>query len=741
MLVSDKPYEMVGFMSPIEDGPGFVVPLFTMRNSNMLLVQEISDDDTILNFRQVEPRNFQRLYGNNQFLALGDHALWGFHFGAAGPIIMERDLLRERLLSTLDDLKSPLLKLQVAQFCDDQGELIAAWRVAYEHLEKRAPLSAQAWRDVVVIPTQMRLAVESAIIANGLHASIKDLDRAVEVDVERGQLRLRLRPDLYSALTRHPAAMASLEHNAAPIREAFQLSANSVSLVPYQSESDAKFGDDETRVDDFAIAGFGAMAVSLIDQVYPRIKHSPDWRTSVWYGPPRGSSVRVLLQRDELSGRSVWQNESKLELSPQNTTLLVLCQLGPGHLGSLDDAINFASLHRDKRRKVIAVIPHLPTEFEEPGELAHSVMPHLHNAFDGVWALSDRSPYTRQSQAYGPGRSTQAAAANFRYLIRVAQDKRLCEDLLSGKRETSGINVIGSATGDKDVPKLIEHALKILRHHLFDLRTVTSTLVQATTGGKIYGRHTVHEIVHRYAPYADVTFSVTPKGDGGPDRVFVLLNDVALLPDGNEAFKQYCIGQLAEFDERVVALQLNSLVESGSGAFQASAIEFKYVAAGSFEARHKNRRRRRLVDDIVLTNAVIRRRTFATWVVNGAVLVHSSRIESLLSIYRRRYSYALTYFQNDVEAADRIIVPAAIEWLNLHPLFETKNIGRASIAPDTHTELDFGPSGIELSLALQFTKGRGASKSTTLGHADIVLDKKGWHLDRLNIADEWIHGA
>jgi len=740
MLVNDKPYEMVGYLSPIDDGPGFIVPLFMNRNSNMLMVQEIGDDEAVHNFREVEPRNFQRLHGNNQFLALGDRALWGFHSGDSRPLIMERDPLRERLLLILDVLDRPFLKLQVAQFCDDQAEVTAAWRTAFEHLEQRSPRSAQAWRDVVVIPTQMRLAVESAIIANGLDASIKHLNRSVEVDVEGGHLRLRLERDLYGALTRNPAAMASLERNAAPIREAFQLSSNRVTLVPYQAGSDEKFDEEEASVDDFAIAGFGTMAVSLIAQVYPRIKRSPDLRTSYLLGPPRDYAVTALLQRDEMSGGRDWGEGRTLELNPQNRTLLVLCQLGSEHTMLLDDAIRFASLHRDERRKVIAVIPHLPTEFEEPGELARRVMPMLHREFDGVWALSDRSPYTRQSLPYGPARSVHAAAAHFRYLIRVAQDKRLRDDLVSGERELSTINVIGSATGDKDVPKLVEHALLRMRHHLFDFRTVTSGRVQMHGREELFGA-VVREIVQRDAPEANVRIFATPKGDGGPDRVLVSLNSVALLPGGDEAFERYCVEQFDQFGWGIDQFEPNGLVHATHRGAENLPIECKYVATGSFESMYKNPRRHRLDDGIVLTNAVIRRRTFARWVVNGAVPVHCSRVEALYRIYRRRYSYALTYFRQEAKTAERIIVPAAIDWLNLHHWFDTKNVGRASIAPDTLPDLEFGPSGIALLLALEVNRGRGARRSTTSGRADIFLDESGWHLHRLNIADEWVHGA
>jgi hypothetical protein len=741
MLVNDKPFELVGYLSAVDDGPGFVVPLFMTRKSNRLLVQEVGDDDAVHNFREVEPSNFHRLYGSDQFLALGEQALWGFHMGDTRPLIMERAPLRERLLSILRILDRPFLKLQVAQFCDDQDEVIDAWRTAFEHLEQRSPRSAQAWRDVVVIPTQMRLAVESAVIANGLDASTKHLNRTVEVDVEHNQVRLRLERDLYGALTSHAAAMSSLERNAAPIREAFRLAPNRLMLLSHEAGTKEEV-EEETSNDDFAIAGFGSMALSVIAQVFPRIRRSRDGLTSHLLGPPREYGARALLQREEISGIKHWGDQDALpKLSPQNRVLLVLCQFGPEHTILLDDATQFASAHRSQRRTVVAVIPHLPQEFEEPGELARSVMPALHRAFDTVWALSDRSPYTRQSLPYGPGRSVQAAATHLRYLIRMSQDERLRDHLLSERRYSSGINVVGSATGDKPTTKLVEHAMLRLRHHMFDVRPVTSARIQSSGREETFDG-IVREIVHRDAPEAAVKIFTTPKGDGGPDHVLISLKNVALLAGGEEEFERYCVGQLEQFGWGVDQFEPNGLVHVTYGGFESLPTECRYVAAGSLESVLRTRRRRQRLDDgILLTNAVIRRRTFALHVVNGAVPVHCSRVEALYRIYRRRYAYALTYFRQETKAAERIILPAAIDWLNLHHWFDTKNVGRASMAPEERPAIDFGPSGIALSLVLEVTRGRGVRKSTTSGRADIVLNETGWHLLRLGIADEWVHGA
>jgi hypothetical protein len=729
MLVEKTAVELAGYLSADEAGAGFVIPLFTGRSSNMVLVQEIGADGRVSHFREVEPRNFQRLGSAGRLLSEGQPALWGFRCSDGKAVIDEREALRTFLSSLLDTLEPPFLKLQVAQFCEDLDELVDAWRTAFEHLDERSPKSARAWRDVVVIPAQMRLAVERAILEHGLDASINELARTVEVAIHDGALQLYLSSDLHAALMGHGGARNSLERNAAPIRRAFRLSAQRIALI---AKGAAPPSDIEADLpDEVAIAGFGDMAFSLLGQLVPRIRRSPEGYSHA-YPAPRGIKELVLLQRDELSGKADWGTGGPPPaLDEHNRVLLVTFQLSAAHPQLADAAIAFAKQHRSKRRTVVAVIPHLPHEFDDGGELSESVIPTLNYHFDAVWALSDRSPYTRQALPFGPARSVRASATHFRYLLRLAQHEDLRHELLADARNPATLNVIGSATGDRTAATLTEHAMMRLAHHLFDLKTVTSAEVSGGSRAEPSGK--ARDIVQRDCPRAKVRTRSVARGDGGPDRISVALKNVTIVPGGPEKFERYCAAQLERFGWDIDQFEPDGALHLSHRDLDNVPADCKYIVSGLLETAIRSRLRRRYdLDAILLTNASIRRRSFALHVLNGAVPVHSSRIEALHRIYRRRHVYVLTFLQQERQTGERMIVPAAIDWLNLHHWVDSKNIGKAKLAVDARVETMFSPQSITLTIPLEFVRGRGRRATAMEAEARIAFDEDGWHLDEVS---------
>lgn len=737
MLVDETAFALTGYLSADESGAGFVVPLFTGRSSNMVLVQEIGSDGRVEGFREVEPRSFRRLEDSSRHQSVGKPALWGFRTVAGSALIDEREVLRDFLISQMDTLEAPFLKLQVAQFCEDLEELVGAWRTAYDHLEERSPKSAQAWRDVVIIPTQMRLAVEHAILEHALDASVEHLTRTVDVALSDGVLQLYLSPDLHAALMGNAGARRSLEHSAAPIRHAFHLSDQRVALI---EKEPATARDSEAAIaDEVAIAGFGDMAMSLIAQVVPRIERvDPRIRRaaggqSLWYPAPRNQNEIVLLQRDELEGKADWEiSDQPPMLNEDNRILLVTFQLGALHSQIMETAIAFAKKHRRKHRIVVAVIPHLPHEFGDDCELSKSIIPTLNHDFDAVWALSDRSPYTRQALPYGPARSLQASATHFRYLLRLAQHQDSRDELLGDAQNPEALNLIGSATGDRTVSKLAEHAMMRLAHHLFELKSATSAQVvggsreqPADFGQEILLR----EIMLRECPNAKVKVRTTARRDGGPDQISVILKGVTVVDRGAEAFETYCVTQLERFGWSIDQFEPDGLIHVTHRELENVPTDCKYVISGLVDTALRSRRRRQHdVDGILLTNASIRRRNFAMHVLNGVTPVHSSRIEALHRIYRRRYAYALTFLRQNRKTSERLLVPAALDWLNAHPWIDTKNLGKGKIPADCRPTVEFTPGAIALTLPLELVRGRGRNAAIVRGEARIKLDESGWHL-------------
>lgn len=728
MLVEKTDVELAGYLSADEAGAGFVVPLFTGRSSNMVLVQEIGADGRVSDFREVDPRNFQRLANTGRHLSEGQPALWGFRCANGETVIEERETLRAFLSSLLDTLEPPFLKLQAAQFCEDLDELVDAWRSAFEHLDHRSPKSARAWRDVVVIPAHMRLAVERAILEHGLEASIDRLTRTVEVAILDDALQLHLSPDLHAALMEHAGARNTLERHAAPIRHAFHLSPRRVALIATGADQVADVEPD--LPDEVAVAGFGDMALSLLGQIVPRIRRSQSY--SQVLAPPRGVEGMVLLQRNELSGEKDWGSESSPQtLDERNRVLLVTFQLSAAYPQLVDAAIAFAEKHRHKRRTVVAVIPHLPHEFDDDGELSKSVIPALNHHFDAVWALSDRSPYSRLALPYGPARSVQASATHFRYLLRLAQHEGLRHDLSADIKDPISLNVIGSATGDRTVATLTEHAMMRLAHHLFDLKTVTSADVTGDSRAEPLG--VTREIIHRDCPRAKVRTHPVKRSGGRYDQISVALKNVTVVPGGPEKFERYCAQQLERFGWDIDQFQPDGALHLSRRDLDNVPADCKYIVSGLLDTAMRSRRRRQYdVDGILLTNASIRRRSFALHVLNGTVPVHSSRIEAMYRIYRRRHAYSLTYLQQERDTGERMLVPAALDWLNLHHWVDSKNIGKAKLASDNRAETIFASRHISLKLPLEFVHGRGRLATTLEGEVRITFDENGWKLDEVS---------
>lgn len=741
MLVSEKPYELAGFFSAVDDEPSFVVPLFRSRTSNLFLVQEVGSDDAIHAFREVDPRHLCRIEDSGARVDVGDQALWGFRDAAMRPIIATREQLRDDLIPLLQHIEQPFLRLQVAQFCEQQSEIIDGWRQAFAHIEERSPRSASAWRDVVVIPTQVRLAVETAILSNGLDLPTGNLGRHVDVSVGNGRLRLLLEAKMHAALSRHEGARTTLERLATPVRQAFRIAATPLELIAKGSEPDPNDRFDADR-DGLAVAGFGRMAMSLLAQVFPRITRSADGRQSHWLSgaPERQSSA--LLQGEQLTGGGDWATGAEVtSLGDDVTTAMVVFQLGADQAPLMERALAFAASNRRPSRTIVAVLPHLPQEFDSAGELARSVFPTLRREFDDVWALSDRSPYTRQSLPYGPARSSQAAATHFRALLRRAREDGLRPPIKAVPRTYPMVAVIGSAVGDQPIAKLVEHAMLRLRHHLFDFKATGEAAV-VSWGQQDAFEGVVREIVHRDAPDAKVTLSSTPKRDGGVAQVTVALEGVHLLDGGDEEFERYCAGEFRRFGWDIDQFEPNGPMHVTKGSAENLPVTLRYVNAGSLEAAIKTRKRRHHEDDgVMLTNAIIRRRSFALHTLNGLVPVHCSRVEALHRIYRRRYAYAISYLRQETKAAERIIVPAALDWLNLHHWFDNKNVGKAKVATERELEFDFEPQTVSLSLPLEVTRGRGGQATVTHGRAQIRLDEAGWRLLRLVVADEVLHAG
>jgi hypothetical protein len=270
-----------------------------------------------------------------------------------------------------------------------------------------------------------------------------------------------------------------------------------------------------------------------------------------------------------------------------------------------------------------------------------------------------------------------------------------------------------------------------LAHHLLELKTATSA--QVFGGSREEPAGVVREIVERDCPKAEVKIRTAERGDGGPDRISVVLKGVSVVDGGAEAFEHYCVKQLERFGWGIDQFEPDGLIHVTLRGLESVPTDCKYVMSGLLETALRSRRRRRHdIDGILLTNASIRRRSFAMHVLNGAVPVHSSRIEALHRIYRGRYAYVLTYLQQERKTGERLLVPAALDWLNAHPWVDTKNLGKGKIPADCQPTVEFAPRSIALTLPLEFVRGRGRNAAIVRGQARITFGEAGWLLEQVS---------
>jgi hypothetical protein len=747
MLVGDdENAEVVGYLSPFTDRAGFVVPLFKHRASNKLGVQEVDHRQRVIGFRDVDPRDVHRLPADATVrLPLGAPALWGFVDRQGQPSFADRATLRAELAAVPDRYDDhPFLRLQIAQFCEDEQDVIDGWRNAYRLLAERSPRSAAAWRDVVVIPAQMRLAVETAILTHGLDASIDGLERKVEVDIRGNQLGIRLDEALLIAFRDSPAARRSLEESVAPMREAFHLAPSRVTLTALSS-APASHEPDVNRWAGIDIVAIGDLAVSLMQRVFPDIVESPRRSTADRYAVRSGAMrsgqrverARLLLIEEGLAFEQglVGEIEGFGPAPPTAKTVLILFPLTLDR-ATLDPAFDIAKDYRGPSRKVIAVIPQLPELSDEDGGTMRETLSSLEDQFDAIWILSDRSPYTRQGLPYGPARSLPAVEAHFHYLVSMVSSGEAdwgSHPEITPHRAKFGL--IGSALGDRTVPVLVQHAMMRLQHPALDLSSVPQATIHYDSFIEGFERH-IHEIVRRDAPEARVTISVAAIRRPGPGKAVVALHGVTLRPVDAGYFEHHCVDQLRRHGWRVEpesrSRPMVAFTRNDTEQFE---FDCKFVRAHDIpdERALRVRNRRNSVNDRVLfTNAAIQRRAFALQVLNGVVPIHDSRIEAAGRIFRNRYTYVLRTLVRDKSDALRLLVPAAQDVFNL---FAQGSLGGSfnalgEIAFDRNdvAEIEIGPQLAFLQAHVHFVKD-GVRTGTAIG--SLRLDQGGWALEKL----------
>jgi hypothetical protein len=729
MLVTDESVALAGYFGAEPGQPGFVVPLFKGRHSNQLLVQDIGTDGRISGFRSLEPRSFKSIDAADVQRAAGDAPLMGFLAHEGVTHFAEREDLQRLLAPIADAFEPPFLRLQLAQFCEGPDAVVGAWRNAYRLLAERAPRSADAWRDVVIIPTQMRVAVHSAIVDHGLNAQVDALGHDVEVHVEEGEILLRLSRALHDALMAHDEARKGVERALKPITRAFDMNRPKLRL---ETADDEPFEPVESAVGEgVAIAAFGNMAISLLREVDPNVP--------ALFPVPRAGLSPAMVPVEGWKSELFVEYRSADDL-PRGFRLCELEKIGGLHRvvfavfelsrqrdGLIHSALALARDLRVGGHLAIAVIPHFPEEPNEGSAITRDMLPLLEKEFDAVWFLGDRSPHTQSSLAYGPGRSAAAAATHFRYLLGQAAGGNYKRLVFYREPGRPSFGAVASVSGERLAPTLLTHAMMRLSHYLFDLDGPLSVHALSNVPAKELKR-AIEDMVEHGIPPSHFDMDIEPHVGGGKSLTLALRN-IALREPAPERFKSYCLDQLQRYGWSSRASDEADLAIASHASFDSVPVSFRFaedIASGSaIRARY---RRKQTGEIIMLTNSLIHRRSFVVNVLNGAVPIHYSRIASAAEIFRRRHSYVLNFIRGEEKSPLSFIAAAAIDIVNLQPIVIDNKLGRAKlVAPDT-AELRIGSDFFRIEMPVIFSR-RGSDGRPDHGHARMHYHAGGWQID------------
>ena len=191
-----------GFIDLYGGQTSFLVPVFVDRpGSNRILIQQITPTDTVGAFTEFDAEITYDFSGGPFEVKVGDNAIWAFRFADTGNIQhgSSNDIiapLRTALTNGTFD-HSPMTKHEVAHFCGGisafQSSVVGPFRMLHE----ASPLSAEIWRDVVVLLPVIKRELASRL-PNSMHPQILN---DIRVTGARGTLIIELPTSVHKAVS------------------------------------------------------------------------------------------------------------------------------------------------------------------------------------------------------------------------------------------------------------------------------------------------------------------------------------------------------------------------------------------------------------------------------------------------------------------------------------------------------------------------------------------------------------
>ncbi len=743
MLVTAEAVMLIGYIRPVTHQPGFVLLVFRTKDRNESLTQVMGTDDRVIGFRPVESSMMVTGPEREDELRIGDHVLWGYALADASPYVGPRHELIGWLRDRVPDISDPLLRLQAADFCSMSDDRNAAWRASFDHLAAIAPRSANAWRDVIVLPAEVRNSVARAIRTHEIEAD-NDLGRDVGVEVDGETLVVSFAHDLFENLKEHPSALLNIDSDTADVRRAFGLH------DPLRMVGSERFiaGDTWEPTATPVVVAVGSRAQQVVD----RLIRIPDigGRNVAGFirdGREEPASTLTIWEADRLffegdAGLADIDPELPLTFEAERPDLLFVFGASAGETNIVKAAVRLARTVDDRRYRCLAVIPHLPDpalsrSFNEYEGLLSS----LANGFEAVFLLSDHSPHLRYGLPYGPSRSRDASAARLKSLISALQAGKVESIGGLAMSATDGLPVhvlsaIGSS-GALSAPRLFDYALGGATAFTLDRTPLTRVNLVLTRDGHSDEGDALEEPVRR-AGFSELmlTYHRTWPAPRGV-KAELHLEQVSWRPLMLSEFESFCIRELTRHGWRVTSPDgTRTDVEVMRHDVRMLA-EFKAFGVDDGARPLRNPTRRRLGEDIVLiTDSTVHRGDYIRHLLHGRLPIHVSRLNVLQTVYVRRYAYLIRALKGrETRYGSRVAEAAFAKLLDVSTRgYSLEIAGVFSPAEGKTVELDAEATqvstiydGVHVVLVVLVTARRHRSR-----HAiDVILTQAGWQISNL----------
>lgn len=741
--MSDR-YELQGYVRAAEDRAGFAVLVFRTAASNRLFGQVVDGFGAVTRFAPLDLPSFVAVdAGLCLAVSIGEQALWAYCHPGEVPLVGSRTEVVEGLRGRLRDIQDPLLRLQAAEFCGVSAARAEAWRGSFDALARAAPASADAWRDLVVLPRHVRLAVSKVIEAQGMlgargerwEMAARDLGGAVGVDVRRGALSVTLEAGLFDLLGTRPSALAEIEAEVTEVREAFGLS-----FVPIVRGANATALREGGAGAERPVVAAGDHAVAVVDALLrtPERRARPPGRGG--HGPAHlrtgiqplvvADGTSVLCRADAFSDDlpDLLGDAPARGASP----LPMLFAVSPGQAALVERLASLAEAARLRGWVPVAIVPHLPdaTLMRDP-EAYRSLLGRIGATFARTWLISEQSAHGRSGLPFGPSRSVDAAAGRLAGLL--ASLPPAVDPSATGADGDGAIEVevLSSAVAAAGLspPRLLERAIGRATDAALRIGPSTEADADLPAAAAFSRMDDAERLLSDMAPGGGrIGWDRPPRRSSA--EASLRISRVRWSPLGLSDFADACVAELERHGWRLARTDV------AAASFDATKdglrVPVTFRPSGNSNATRPlgSRTLRRSLDDVlVLTDATIHRGDFARQLVDGHMPLHFGRVASMVAIWKRRHLHLIRALRGTAALQDRTVARAALDLLAvMHASGRLSGTLSRLMADgvDLDEERSFVarfPDAVRIDVAVTARAGVGDRASRVVG---VVLTPAGW---------------